>query len=199
MHLYVGCDGGSGTGANHFSAPLGGASFPSASELFASQELLARYDLVLLGCEGASCGSEKDPYLANLQRYADGGGLLFLNHHQSYWLRNGSPEWRATAQFRDMPENPVGVDSATIDRNFYKGQALSEWLINVGASTSLGEITFPPDRITPTFCFSSLSFVSRSAQAANAPVGSTTIFILSHSQNIARRSSSSVTVSMSFT
>src|SRR5207247_1198104 len=62
--------------------------------------------------------------------------------------------------------------------------------------------TFPPERITPTRRPASArasSFFSKRAHAASAPVGSTTIFIRSHRKNIARSSSSSVTVSMSST
>src|SRR5207248_2328015 len=57
--------------------------------------------------------------------------------------------------------------------------------------------TFPPERITPTRRRSSETFRSKRAQAASAPVGSTTIFIRSQRKNIARKSSSSLTVSMS--
>ena len=60
--------------------------------------------------------------------------------------------------------------------------------------------TLPPDRITPTRRSSRFEFsLQERAQAASAPVGSTTSFMRSHSQNIVRSSSASVTVSMSLT
>jgi hypothetical protein len=42
----------------------------------------------------------------------------------------------ATFDDRENPENPT---TATINTSFPKGQALAEWLVNVGASTTLGE------------------------------------------------------------
>src|SRR6185436_5964890 len=49
--------------------------------------------------------------------------------------------------------------------------------------------TFPPETITPTRKARASSFFSSKAQAASAPVGSTSIFIRSQRKNIARKSS----------
>jgi hypothetical protein len=62
VNLFVGCDGGSGTGADRFASSLGGEPFPDASSLFGNAELLRSYDFVFLGCEGSACENDKAPH-----------------------------------------------------------------------------------------------------------------------------------------
>jgi hypothetical protein len=140
VNLFVGCNGGSGTGTDRFNAALGAATFPSASELFSKPMELARYDYVLLGCEGSACGSSKDPYLGAIEGYANGGGRLFLDHLQNYWIANGSPALGATATFDAGHESLLQTVRVNVDPTFPKGFALAEWLVNVGASDSRGEL-----------------------------------------------------------
>jgi hypothetical protein len=140
VNLYVGCDAGSGTGADHFTPMLGGATFPPASTLFSDPGLLASYDMVFLGCEGGTCESDKAPYRENIEAYADQGGLLFLAHHQSYWLRNGSAAWQGLASFREGDAGTISALPASVDRSFPKGEALATWLVDAGVSAVFGEL-----------------------------------------------------------
>jgi hypothetical protein len=140
VNLFVGCDGGSGTGTDRFASRLGGEPFLPASTLFSDTGLLASYDFVFLGCEGSACESEKAPYRENIQRYADQGGRLFLDHQQGYWLRSGSEAWQGLASFRDIGAETTSGVAATVDRTFPKGDAFGNWLVNAGASQNLGEI-----------------------------------------------------------
>ncbi len=140
VNLFVGCDGGSGTGAARFGPALGDLPFPDASALFADAELLRSYDFVFLACEGDSCEDEKAPYHDNIEAYANQGGRLFLDHQQGYWLRSGSEEWRGLASFRDVGAETTSNVAATVDRTFPKGDAFGNWLVNSGASQTLGEL-----------------------------------------------------------
>jgi hypothetical protein len=134
VHMYVGCDGGNGFGCNQLSADLGGATFPAATTLWSDATLLAKYDILLLSCEGSQCGTDKKPYVGLIKAYADMGGRLFLDHLHYYWLRNGALPWPTSANYigsgADLP-SPFTVD---IDASFPKGASFSEWLVNVGAA-----------------------------------------------------------------
>ena len=140
VHMFVGCNG-SGLPANQFSAALGGAAFPDANTLWGDPVALMKYDLLVLSCEGSQCASAKKPYTANIKAYADAGGRLFLDHLHFYWLRNGVAPWPTTANYvgtgPDLP-TPMQVD---VDTSFPKGSALADWLVNVGASSTRGQIT----------------------------------------------------------
>jgi hypothetical protein len=140
VHMFVGCNG-SGLPANQFTPALGGATFPDASTLWGDPVALMKYDLLVLSCEGSQCATAKKPYTANIKAYADAGGRLFLDHLHFYWLRNGVVPWPTTANYigtgTDLP-TPMQVN---VDTSFPKGSALADWLVNVGASTTRGQIT----------------------------------------------------------
>ncbi len=126
----------SGAGANSLAS---GAKFSSASALWGSRTKLANYDLMMLSCEGSQYASAKDPYLANVQWYADNGGRIFDDHLHFYWLQHGLPPWPATAQWVGVQPD-LGDVTAQVDTSFPKGQSLADWLMNVGASTAKGQL-----------------------------------------------------------
>jgi hypothetical protein len=140
VNLFVGCDGGSGTGAARFAPSLGGEPFTDARSLFGDTGLLRSYDFVFLGCEGSACENDKVLYHENIEAYADQGGRLFLDHQQGYWLRRGSEAWQGLASFRDIGAETTSGIAATVDRTFPKGDAFGNWLVNLGASRTLGEL-----------------------------------------------------------
>jgi hypothetical protein len=118
----------------------GGDAFPTGEELWGSLEQLAAYDVVLLSCEA------EDDFTANktpearqaLHDYLNLGGRVFASHYQEVWFEQGPGELPNVAAFT---ENVKLEDiSAQVTTSFPKGQALAEWLVNVGASDVLGEI-----------------------------------------------------------
>jgi hypothetical protein len=144
VHLYRG-QGGTG------SFNVGGATISNASNLWNSATELKKYDMVLLACEGADHNTGNKPYVAasgqtpgyfqpTLVEYTRVGGRVFMSHWHHMWLEESdTAAWKATAVWnhaRDLA-NPI---TATIDRSFPKGAALAQWLMNVGGSTTLGEI-----------------------------------------------------------
>jgi hypothetical protein len=142
VQMFVGGDGGSGTGANRLAS---GAVFADAySTLYANYAKLAGYDLLILQCEGSQLGTQKDPYIANIRRYADNGGRIFDEHLHSYWIRKGLPPWPTSMVWPTSIPSGTAADpvslTATVDTTFPKGAALADWLQSVQATTTRGQV-----------------------------------------------------------
>jgi hypothetical protein len=140
VHMFVGCDGGNGYGANKFSLELGDAAFPPASDLWGEPAKLDRYDMLVLSCEGSQCESEKEDFKPNIKAYADKGGKLFLDHLHFNWVAEGPDPWPNTAGWIGTGTDLPSPFTASIDTTFEKGSKFSEWLVNVGASTAPGAL-----------------------------------------------------------
>jgi hypothetical protein len=67
------------------------------------------------------------------------GGRVFASHYQNYWLEAGPAPFPSTATFVDEPDLPNPF-TALIDASFPKGAALSDWLVNVGATKVAGQL-----------------------------------------------------------
>jgi hypothetical protein len=136
VNMFVGGDGGNGTGANSLAS---GPKFADAySTLFANYTKLLGYDLLILQCEGAQLATLKDPYLGNIRRYADNGGRIFDEHVHSYWIQKGLPPWPTIAVWNNSAVD--AIETAGIDTTFPKGAALADWLQSVQATTTRGQI-----------------------------------------------------------
>jgi hypothetical protein len=137
VHLYYGGDltgpTGGGAGTSSFSA---GGKFSSAATLWSSTTKMAGYDMMMLSCEGGQYADAKKPYLPNMETYLDAGGRVFFGHLHFYWLNHGSAALQSTADYigvgSDLPQPITGYVNTT----FPKGSAMSDWMVNVGASTT---------------------------------------------------------------
>ncbi len=127
---------------------VGGASatVPDASALWGSLDTLDKYDLMLLSCTGESkLGVENADY-EQVRAYADHGGRIFGSHWHNAWIRSEAevatdPLWYP--QVVQFASGAHGFDdplTAQIDTSFPKGQSFSDWLVNVGASTTPGQL-----------------------------------------------------------
>jgi hypothetical protein len=124
------------------------------------------YDMMLMSCEGndnlwnpASADDEGDEKVPDDQRrsvdmqlqvrkYADLGGRIFGSHWHHRWINSGDttpdnpypPDLPAVASFSKSAED---IDSVTVqvDASFPKGIAFRDWLVNVGASPTPGELS----------------------------------------------------------
>lgn len=118
-----------------------GAMFTRAPGWWDSVNNLLPYDLLLHSCEGTERPTNKSAAaLQAFQDYANMGGRVFASHWHNYWLENpANGPFRTVATFHHLNDPPSPFTS-TIDTTFPKGQALSDWLFNVGASTTAGSL-----------------------------------------------------------
>jgi hypothetical protein len=136
VHMYVGGSGTNGQGATQLAS---GVVYPNASTLWSSVPKLLNYDIMVLTCEGSQYPEAKKPYLANVKAYADMGGRIFDGHLHFYWIYKGLAPWPTTAAWIGVGTD-LGNITANVDSTFPKGAALSDWLFNVGASSTKGLI-----------------------------------------------------------
>jgi hypothetical protein len=119
----------------------GGASFTVAGTWWESAQNLLRYDMVLLSCDGKENPADKSVTArAAMKQYLDAGGRTFASHWHNYWFEHGPAPLPTVANFHHQDDLPNPF-TATIDTTFPKGQALANWLVNVGSTAPLGQIT----------------------------------------------------------
>jgi hypothetical protein len=126
--------------------PMAGAPASSTS-LWASQDQLMRYDIVLLSCEGGETFDANPPAL---EAYLNAGGRAFASHYHHAWFSGPIGSAQAYAAPADWGTNlatwtpnggagngPIaGVIDTTLNGSaqpFPKGVALQHWLGLVGA------------------------------------------------------------------
>jgi hypothetical protein len=128
-------------GTSKYKATMnGGATFTNATTLWNSVDNLKKYDVVLLSCEGTENPTNKSPAaLQAMQDYLNTGGRVFASHWHNYWLEKGPAPFPTVATFNHQADlkDPFTAD---IDTSFPKGQALADWLVNVGGMSPKGKI-----------------------------------------------------------
>ena len=68
-----------------------------------------------------------------------GGGRVFASHGHNYWFEHGPAPWPTIANFDHQDDLAIPF-TATIDTSFTRGAELAQWLVNVGGSTTLGQL-----------------------------------------------------------
>lgn len=137
IHLYAGTDAGINVATTALDS---GTTLLPADELWTDVATLSGYDTVILSCEGDSNENPRPPTARQaIYDYTTLGGRVLASHWHHRWISQGPAPMPDVATFsdRDNPETPT---IATINTAFPKGQALAEWLVNVGASTTQGEM-----------------------------------------------------------
>ena len=145
IHMYLG---GGSAGASR------GTGTPNESTLWGSQTTLNQYDMLLFPCQGNEYYSNRSA-LGNwpgmwdrLQAYTAAGGRIFATHYSYVWLHGkvsganwnpGPGPWEGVATWNVDQSSPAD-QNGLIDTSFPKGQAFAQWLVNVGASTTLGQM-----------------------------------------------------------
>ncbi|MEO8185331.1 MAG: carboxypeptidase-like regulatory domain-containing protein, partial [Deltaproteobacteria bacterium] len=109
-----------------------GEAFPPAQALWNDLESLARYDVVLMSCDGDrdNVENKSERSFEAMYDYLNQGGRVFGSHYQGVWLERGPAPLPALAEFENQAD--LGDVSAQVVTTFPKGQALSEWLVNAG-------------------------------------------------------------------
>jgi hypothetical protein len=134
LHLYAGVG-----GTNKFDAANGGMSFPNATTLWADLPSLSKYDIAFLSCEGGqNPGTKPTTSREALKAFTDMGGRVFASHWHNIWIDSGPAPWPSTISRVNLAD--LNSITADIDQTTMKGQDLAQWLLNVGASTTLGKI-----------------------------------------------------------
>ncbi|HET9934210.1 MAG TPA: hypothetical protein VFQ35_26090 [Polyangiaceae bacterium] len=129
----------------------GGA--PAGDTLTGNLTTLKQYDVVLLPCEGKEI-SARSTNAPNLVSYTSAGGRVFTTHFGYSWLATplsgvarNQTQFYGTADWSKLNQSDYNdPTTGTIDQSFPKGQAFAAWLKNVGASTTLGQITLNEPR-----------------------------------------------------
>jgi hypothetical protein len=148
VHLYAGMESGH-EGTNRYTAPFGGENFTDAEAFWSTEANLRKYDIVLLSCEGTEDPNNKSTAARqNMKSYLDAGGRVFASHWHNFWVEEGPAPFPTAANF-DHRDDPSPGD-ATIDTTFAKGQALADWLFNVGGSPTKGLIRIQAPQATVT-------------------------------------------------
>jgi hypothetical protein len=166
IHLFAGT---SNSTTNHFDAGLGGATFASASTLWASGDSLSAYDQIMLACDGSQNpnGAISAAALTAMQTYANSGGRVYLAHWQNYWLQQQAG-WSAVAGWGNLPTPPDPL-TAQVAEDFSQAAIEYDWLVAVGASTTPGTLTILGARQTAISIDSSIARRWISATANNQP------------------------------
>ncbi len=144
---------------------------PAASTLWSDPNELAKYDIVILDCEGVQDNTIAANSTAqqNLINYTNEGGRVFASHFSYVWLFN-DPPFMGTAQWTDFPgSSPPEADwgsftqaTGILDTSFPKGQAFAQWLGIVNALSAPGQISINEPR--------------HNADAVNSPQGQRWIY-----------------------
>ncbi len=153
IHLYRGggyddADGGAPRAASGSLST--GAAFPSAESLWTDPAALAKYDAVLLACEGApnDDAQHKSPAAKQaLYDYAKIGGRVLATHfHHTFFSGSPDPAPRGVALWSDRLGPAAGDPRTTpidveIRSAFSKAAAMSAWLGTQSALTDAGAVT----------------------------------------------------------
>lgn len=115
-----------------------------ATDLWDNEATLKGFDIVALTCEGDTYSEDKPASaLDNMRDYTNGGGRVFATHYHYYWFEN-EPASATVATW--------GASSASgdylVDTTFPKGSDFADWLQNVHATTTRGDVPLNPDDVT---------------------------------------------------
>lgn len=128
VHVYKGSGGGMGV---------------DASKLWNDAEQLKKFDMVLMSCEGQEAldnkGGTKPGARGSMYEYLNAGGRAFGSHYQYTWFKlSPESELKNLATWgRDSTSTSQPYD---INMSFPKGEKMAEWLLETGASSTLGKI-----------------------------------------------------------
>ena len=112
---------------------------PGEDQLWSNPAVLNQYDMLLFPCQGGQFDKGAAAQ-QNVIDYANAGGRIFATHYSYVWLYNDAP-FSSTASWNPN-QTGISQDPQTgfIDTTFPKGLALAQWLVNVGAASTLGQI-----------------------------------------------------------
>ncbi|MEO8874621.1 MAG: carboxypeptidase-like regulatory domain-containing protein, partial [Polyangiaceae bacterium] len=112
------------------------SAYGSSTSFWNDVNQLKAFDMVALTCEGSEYGSDKPQTALDAMRdYTNGGGRVFATHFHYYWFKN-EPASASVATWT----SPSSSGKYLIDTGFPKGSDFADWLQNISATTTHGEI-----------------------------------------------------------
>ncbi len=100
--------------------------------------LLGNYNVLVLPCQGVNGYIDADGR-GNAITFAGEGGRIFATHHSVLYL-NQDAAIDAAADWRGTTSDSIGAGEATIDTGFSSGMTLAQWLQDIGATSTLGQV-----------------------------------------------------------
>ncbi len=125
-----------------------GPGTPTAETLWSDATALARYDQVLLPCEGQPIDKSTTDQ-QNLINYTNAGGRVFTTHYGYTWLYN-DPPFSSTANWTATNTTAQTTQIGTIDTSTTTGSDLAAWLGLVGVLSGPDQITLSSTRFNVT-------------------------------------------------
>ncbi len=155
-----------GSGGDFVGAPQAGGKGSNLGELWNDTTKMSQYDMVMLSCEcseynenkgGEPSGGVQPPGARQaMWDYANLGGKIFATHYHYTWFKNSpQQDWQQVANWNSMGG---GSGAYQVDQTFPKGASFADWLVEVNASPTKGQIQL-------TDVTNSLSSVNAPAQA----------------------------------
>jgi hypothetical protein len=127
IHIFKGSGGG---------PSVNGKAPPNATELWSNVSRMGQYDLAMLSCECGEDNATKGD-LTTMRNFANAGGRVFATHFHYTWMKNNAA-WGSS--ILDFSTGGGGSNPYAVNTSFPKGQALADWLVEVGASSTAGRI-----------------------------------------------------------
>jgi len=128
IHFYLGAQASGATIVNMTS---------SETNLVGTVSTLNKYDGIFFACQGVR-SNPNHTQITNLVTYANAGGRIFAEHYSYSWLYNALP-FSGTATWnvdQTVPYDQIG----SVNSTSLVGQFFAQWLMNVGASSTLGQV-----------------------------------------------------------
>ncbi|MBK6465217.1 MAG: hypothetical protein IPF92_30070 [Myxococcales bacterium] len=134
VHVFKGIGGG---------ATVNGRSVPDVNDAWSAAYKMQKFDIALLSCEGTPERSNK-PNLNAFKNFADWGGRVFSTHYHSQWITGDPDKQKGDAWGEKVLLSSGGTSGSNpypINTSFPKGQAFSDWLYEIGASSVRDKIS----------------------------------------------------------
>jgi hypothetical protein len=141
IHLYEGLTDHNSQNATTTIWASGGAKAsgsPNEDQLWGTQAAINKYDMVFFPCQ-ADQSSRTAAAQQTLLNYVNAGGRVFATHFSYIWFYQNPTFGQATAWNVEQHPSPAN-QTGYVNTTFPKGQALAQWLVQVGASSVLGQI-----------------------------------------------------------
>lgn len=101
--------------------------------------LLPNYNVLLLPCQG-TFGYTTSDGRGNAITFAGEGGRIFATHHSDTYLDQDAAIDGAADWLGDANSVSLGSGEATIDTSFSSGMTLAQWMQDIGATSTLGQV-----------------------------------------------------------